>query len=581
MAKSPRDTHGPIVASGPTRGQNRSRNKDGSWRAKRSDAGSSKEGGAKEKPNLARWFWGSIIIMATLSILLSVMAIYHQDKDASVAGPNQPSATEMSGSGLKTVLEEANIIAAGKVKLQISAMLDTAYQPAYDAISMYADIHYSVWGEYAELGAAAIGDMGVKLEETLFDGLGPRLESVGAELDHVFNTAFDASLEQEKDRIIGSGVSLGPLTEIAFSDAQRRMLITVPAGTAAITGTKAIAAVIAKKIGAKLAAKAALKAGGKWALVSATAGGGAALCAWSGPGAVLCAAGGGIGVWLVADYGIVKIDEYWNREDFELELHKMIDEQKFEHQVALETAVSSRAMAVQEMTDAVVQDHAFTLKELSGEGNAATCRIAIELVAGYAAVRGSIAERTPEALSVLRAKAADQAGNLIIRSLAQEINVNLSDAEKMNVTYLRIKGNLPPDQRADRDVSGQLILNKKSFEIPQTSSDKSDGFFIVLDPEMVVTLGQPLNYAIAIEQHLRIKSDQYFGGHGEEQIIAATDAAEGLEQRINLSLNISYDEQAKSLDEVRTTWVMGEPLSLILGLRAASLPALQKFPDCE
>lgn len=35
---SPKDTHGPIVHTGPTSGQNRSRNKDGSWRKKRSDA---------------------------------------------------------------------------------------------------------------------------------------------------------------------------------------------------------------------------------------------------------------------------------------------------------------------------------------------------------------------------------------------------------------------------------------------------------------------------------------------------------------------------------------------------------------
>lgn len=32
---SPRNTHGPIVKTGPTAGQNRSRNKDGSWRKKR------------------------------------------------------------------------------------------------------------------------------------------------------------------------------------------------------------------------------------------------------------------------------------------------------------------------------------------------------------------------------------------------------------------------------------------------------------------------------------------------------------------------------------------------------------------
>lgn len=39
---SPRDTHGPVVKTGPTAGQNRSRNKNGQWRRKRSDAGKSR-----------------------------------------------------------------------------------------------------------------------------------------------------------------------------------------------------------------------------------------------------------------------------------------------------------------------------------------------------------------------------------------------------------------------------------------------------------------------------------------------------------------------------------------------------------
>ena len=36
---SPKDTHGPVVKTGSTAGQNRSRNKNGQWRRKRSDAG--------------------------------------------------------------------------------------------------------------------------------------------------------------------------------------------------------------------------------------------------------------------------------------------------------------------------------------------------------------------------------------------------------------------------------------------------------------------------------------------------------------------------------------------------------------
>lgn len=36
---SPKDTHGPLVKTGPTRNQVRSRNKNGQFRRKRSDAG--------------------------------------------------------------------------------------------------------------------------------------------------------------------------------------------------------------------------------------------------------------------------------------------------------------------------------------------------------------------------------------------------------------------------------------------------------------------------------------------------------------------------------------------------------------
>lgn len=36
---SPKVTHGPVVKTGPTAGQNRSRNQNGQWRKKRSDTG--------------------------------------------------------------------------------------------------------------------------------------------------------------------------------------------------------------------------------------------------------------------------------------------------------------------------------------------------------------------------------------------------------------------------------------------------------------------------------------------------------------------------------------------------------------
>lgn len=46
---SPKDTKGPIVKTGPTAGQNRSRNQDGQWRKKRSDTGQSRTLNKTEK----------------------------------------------------------------------------------------------------------------------------------------------------------------------------------------------------------------------------------------------------------------------------------------------------------------------------------------------------------------------------------------------------------------------------------------------------------------------------------------------------------------------------------------------------
>lgn len=41
--KSPKETGGPVVKTGPTAGHNRSRNSDGQWRKKRSDAGTTRK----------------------------------------------------------------------------------------------------------------------------------------------------------------------------------------------------------------------------------------------------------------------------------------------------------------------------------------------------------------------------------------------------------------------------------------------------------------------------------------------------------------------------------------------------------
>lgn len=63
---SPKDTHGPIVKTGPTAGQNRSRRKDGPWRRKRSDAG---------KKRQSKLFWRFCSLKTIKWYLLSIAII--------------------------------------------------------------------------------------------------------------------------------------------------------------------------------------------------------------------------------------------------------------------------------------------------------------------------------------------------------------------------------------------------------------------------------------------------------------------------------------------------------------------------
>lgn len=48
---SPKDTGGPIVKTGPTAGETRSRNNDGTWRKKRSDSGKSRDNSSASSNN--------------------------------------------------------------------------------------------------------------------------------------------------------------------------------------------------------------------------------------------------------------------------------------------------------------------------------------------------------------------------------------------------------------------------------------------------------------------------------------------------------------------------------------------------
>ena len=546
------------------------------------------------KPNLARWFWGGIIVMAALSFLLSVAAMLRQHGTISESelstsfedGPGAGEGTEASASELENLLTPAKEAALKAVNEQIGPLLDAAYQPVYATIPHYADYHYSVWGEYASLGGALLGNVEDKLQEVLFSGLGTRLGKVSADLDIIFNTAFATELETRAATTNPTNINLGPLTRMAIDGTVSRMQVTAPVGTAAAIGTgaaiKAAATAMAQKVAAKLAIKAAAKTGGKWVAAAAGAGTGAVLCSWSGPGAGLCAAAGGVGAWIVADYGIVKLDEYWNRDEFEADLETMIDEQKEAHRQALEQALAARALAVQDVSDEIVQQHDFTLRDLYGPGNAEVCEIAADLAARYELMREHLRERRPEALQALRDAMVAHEENLSLGRMVREINDNLTaQAMQITVSGAQIKGNLPLNYRESRNISGRLYLNETSLDIVRTPASEHSGFIMNLPCRTVLSADQPLKYAIALEQHRRVLRNRYFGGSGEVDILESVADTDGLVHSIRLRPPMIHEDGVRSIDNVSMSARIGMRIDLTLELRAARLSSLKNAPDCR
>ncbi|AZL58335.1 hypothetical protein EI545_05460 [Tabrizicola piscis] len=549
-------------------------------------------------PNLARWFWGSIVIMATLTIFLTVVAALRLGNEGGAEAPATGAGigsaivpSEQSAVELSEWLSNAREVALEAVKRQIDPLLNDAYKPAYNAIPQYADFHFSVVGEYTELSAAAFGDFSGNLEEILFGGIDERLHNVGIELDNIFNSAFSAALNTSVEAPGLTESGLGSVTRQALQDAQERMLVTVPVSTAAAVGTaaslKVAATAIAKKIAAKLAIKAAAKTGGKWAVAVTGAGTGAAICSPTGPGAGFCAALGGVGAWFLADSAIVRIDEYWTRDEFEADLRKMIDDQKSAHRAALEGALTARAVAVHKLTSEIVQQHDFTLRQLSGIGNAEMCEIAADLAARYELMRVNLSARTPGKLASIQSAVSANSESLTLGPIVREIEKNLEGAALVTVSAARIEGNFPLDFRSDGDISGTLFVGVAAIDFANQQALELVGFKVNMEPSTQVSKDSPLSISFKIKQHgsiWNLWSDQFFGGAVVVQILDAIGTSGGLEHEITLPLPIEHDQGAESIEDVeavRREQAGQTTVDLTLRFRAEPLAELQKLRGCQ
>lgn len=251
--------------------------------------------------------------------------------------------------------------AAAATEAVVARAIAEAYAPVYAAIPAFLDLHYSVRGEYLELGAAVFGAAGEGLAERILfqetgfeERLTRGLAAVRAEADSLLADALARmrdearsafALSEDEDALWAEALTF------TLDDAEARFSAAFAAKGAFAVGGVAAAKVAGKKAIGKAAAKLAMKTTGKAALAATGAGSGAAAGLVCGPFAWICApvAGAAVGtaVWFGTDKLVVEIDEALYRERFETELRTLIDASKAELEARVTEAYLARIAAVQ------------------------------------------------------------------------------------------------------------------------------------------------------------------------------------------------------------------------------------------
>ncbi|MDF3606885.1 hypothetical protein PE067_12555 [Paracoccus sp. DMF-8] len=277
------------------------------------------------------YFWATILVLIAATLILVGLALLRPLPDAP---PAPASLTQQQLGQIETRARQAG---AQAVAAHLDPALDRMFRPVHAAIPAYADFHYSVWGQYAELLAAGAETLGIEEEvgslmrQHLFAGFEDRHSAEMAALTEIYRTTVTDAFTREGERLAETtGQPLTDAIEKSLHDAQRRMLVTAPLASASATvAVVAIVKPIAKKVVAATAAKAAAKGLGKAGGIGGAAAAGAAAGSVVGPvGTVVGGVAGAVVGWLAVDYAVVKLDEYFNREEFEAGLATAIDEQK-------------------------------------------------------------------------------------------------------------------------------------------------------------------------------------------------------------------------------------------------------------
>ena len=341
-----------------------------------------------------KYFWGTIVILFVIYLGLQVTAYFKVKNNDANLTKSDPITKEIADKIEMLIVSDDRVqknLSDDSVKGEIEKNLndrveniygdidknvDKLFDPVYGSIDSFLDFHYSVIGEYSELGAAVTGEIEKTIQDKLFGAnFSNSLELVTMNIQQKFMTEVNVhqedinskaieGIDRELNNDILHKLNIDIEEKISFQGNKVAALLGVGVGYKVIVGS--LGKKIASSLGSKLAAKGAVKAGAKLG----AAGTGAAAGALCGPGVIICAPVLAVVAWFGTDAALIAGDEYLHRDEFKNEITRSIDAQKSAlkqqykeiygqafHKVSLRIVQEHRELPVKKKIRKKVKDH--------------------------------------------------------------------------------------------------------------------------------------------------------------------------------------------------------------------------------
>ncbi len=295
-------------------------------------------------------FWGCILFFLFLFILLHFFASreFYQNKEKNKNAPLSA----------RTILKEIEVVIdSNKMKKNIQSnetvkiisddlhkkMKDInqtinketkeIFKTVHNNIDKFLDFHYSVIGEYIELGSMATGKIEEHIQEELFGKnfslqMDTMLETIAKQHQNNLKSHLDI-MHIQASKGIDPSLNKEAIERLQQDVNQHFLIQQGKLGTLIIATLAAkVTKVVATKLAAKQAGVIATKAGAKAGMKSTAALTGASAGIFCGPFVWICSPIAAATLWFGTDAIIVSVDEHFNRDSFKLEIIDALKEQE-------------------------------------------------------------------------------------------------------------------------------------------------------------------------------------------------------------------------------------------------------------